>query len=107
MPNDLETFLATLAICCFQDKFSPIITPRKTVSLTRSIEWLLNVIDKSYVFLICLGLKIMKFDFLKLIETLLAWNHSVSLDNSKLIVFIKCEKKQHLYHLQIRPVLIH
>ena len=47
MPNDLETFLATLAICCFQDKFSPIITPRKTVSLTRSIEWLLNVIDIS------------------------------------------------------------
>ena len=61
---DLETFLATLAICGFQDKFSSIITSRKTDSLTRSIEWLLNVnvIDISYVFLICLSLKIMKFE---------------------------------------------
>ena len=75
----LETLLATCEISDFQFKFSSMITPKKTVSFTWSIFWLLI---KSWIFWFVRfwhGLNTMNLFFFKFNESLLALNHISSM----------------------------
>ena len=83
MPIDFDIFLETLRMWGFHDKCSSRITPKNTVSFTQSILLLSIWIDISSVCLLWHGLKTIKFDFLKLIDSLLAWHHCISLHISE------------------------
>ena len=67
----------------FHDKCSSRITPKNTVSFTRSITLLSIWIDISSVCLLWRGLKTIKFDFLKLMDSLFARHHWVNLSISE------------------------
>ena len=98
MPIDFDVFLVTFAICGFQEKFSSKITPKNTVSFTRSmVQWLVTRLMSS-VCLFCLGLNITNLDFLRFTESLLVLHLSDNLGNSSFRVFgmkstFLCEKK--------------
>ena len=86
---DFDIFLATFAICGFQENVSSKITPQNTVSFTRSMaQWLISSLMSS-VCLFCLGLNIINLDFLRFTESLFALHQSDSLGNSSFRVFFE------------------
>ena len=83
MPIDFDIFKETLRIWDFHDKCSSRITLKNTVSFTRSIILLSIWIDKSSVCLLSRGLKTIRFDFLKLMDSLIAKHRCVNLSISE------------------------
>ena len=89
MPTDLETLLATWELWGFHDSVSTRKTPRKLTSLTWFILKPSISILRVNSSALCLGLKIMLFDFCLLRDSLLALNQSDNLSISELTRFIK------------------
>ena len=80
---DFDIFLATSAICGFQENVSSKMTPKNTVSFTRSMaQWLISSLMSS-VCLFCLGLNIINLDFIRFTESLFALHQSDSLGEAR------------------------
>ena len=98
-PNSFGHFFDTWKIWDFQVKFASRITPRKPASSTISISKLFKIILGLKWSFFCLGLKIIKLVFFKLIDSLLAESHTVKLSNSPFTWSIRngrllCEKNK-------------
>ena len=83
IPIDFDIFLGTLRMWGFHDKCSWRITPKNNVSFTRSMILLSIWIDISSVCLLWRGLRTIKCDFLKLMDSLFARHHWVNLSISE------------------------